>query len=290
MAEPDGVVIAASTRRLTGGLFEYEDLGAIEAKGLPSRCSAWRVLRRERGREPLRGAARLGRRPDAARRPRGGDRAAAPALAAVEGGRRRPGGAPLGRAGHRQVPDHARPPGAPRRRAAHPSPATSARRTTGPASSIPSSRSSSAPPASSGTTPLMPSSTSSRRCSRPRARKWRETPPSWPRCCRSRAAAATRRGRISARRSARRRPSRRLLAQLGGLAARQSGADDLRGRALDRPDLARAARAHRRPGAKPARAAGRHRSGPSSRRPGSASPHVTMHPLNRLNRREGPRR
>ncbi|HYI81984.1 MAG TPA: AAA family ATPase, partial [Acetobacteraceae bacterium] len=43
MAAPDGVVIAASTRRLTGGLFEYEDLGAIEAKGFPQPVRAWRV-------------------------------------------------------------------------------------------------------------------------------------------------------------------------------------------------------------------------------------------------------
>jgi hypothetical protein len=33
IAEPDSVIIAASTRRLTGGLFEYENLGAVVAKG-----------------------------------------------------------------------------------------------------------------------------------------------------------------------------------------------------------------------------------------------------------------
>jgi class 3 adenylate cyclase len=33
IAEPDSVVIAASTRRLIGGLFEYDDLGAVDAKG-----------------------------------------------------------------------------------------------------------------------------------------------------------------------------------------------------------------------------------------------------------------
>ncbi len=32
-AEPDAVVIAASTRRLVGDLFEYSDLGAIAVKG-----------------------------------------------------------------------------------------------------------------------------------------------------------------------------------------------------------------------------------------------------------------
>ena len=30
LAEPGAVVIAPSTRRLTGGLFEYVDLGAVE--------------------------------------------------------------------------------------------------------------------------------------------------------------------------------------------------------------------------------------------------------------------
>jgi class 3 adenylate cyclase/predicted ATPase len=44
VAGPDSVVIAASTRRLTGGLFEYQDLGAVEAKGFSGPVSAWRVL------------------------------------------------------------------------------------------------------------------------------------------------------------------------------------------------------------------------------------------------------
>jgi len=34
LAGPDAVVIAASTRRLVGDLFEYRDLGAIEVKGI----------------------------------------------------------------------------------------------------------------------------------------------------------------------------------------------------------------------------------------------------------------
>ncbi len=34
LAEPDAVVIAASTRRLIGDLFEYRDLGAVEVKGI----------------------------------------------------------------------------------------------------------------------------------------------------------------------------------------------------------------------------------------------------------------
>jgi class 3 adenylate cyclase len=45
LAEPDTVVIAASTRRLTGDLFEYRDFGEIELKGIPGPVSAWQALR-----------------------------------------------------------------------------------------------------------------------------------------------------------------------------------------------------------------------------------------------------
>jgi class 3 adenylate cyclase/predicted ATPase len=45
LAEPDTVVIAASTRRLVGGLFEYRDLGAVEVKGIAAPVPAWQVLR-----------------------------------------------------------------------------------------------------------------------------------------------------------------------------------------------------------------------------------------------------
>ena len=45
LAAPDFVVIAASTHRLGGGLFEYEDLGALEVKGFSKPLRAWRVLR-----------------------------------------------------------------------------------------------------------------------------------------------------------------------------------------------------------------------------------------------------
>jgi class 3 adenylate cyclase len=43
LAEPDSIVIAATTRRLIGGLFEYEDLGGVEAKGFAEPVQAWRV-------------------------------------------------------------------------------------------------------------------------------------------------------------------------------------------------------------------------------------------------------
>jgi class 3 adenylate cyclase len=38
------VVIASSTRRLTGGLFEYRDLGAVVLKGFAEDVPAWQVL------------------------------------------------------------------------------------------------------------------------------------------------------------------------------------------------------------------------------------------------------
>ena len=45
LAEPDAVVIAAGTRRLVGDLFEYQDLGAVEVKGIAAPVPAWQVLR-----------------------------------------------------------------------------------------------------------------------------------------------------------------------------------------------------------------------------------------------------
>jgi class 3 adenylate cyclase len=45
LAAPGTVVIAPSTRRLTGGLFDYADLGAAEIKGLAAPVVASRVLR-----------------------------------------------------------------------------------------------------------------------------------------------------------------------------------------------------------------------------------------------------
>jgi len=45
LAEPDTVVVAASTRRLIGDLFEYRDLGEIELKGIAGPVPAWQALR-----------------------------------------------------------------------------------------------------------------------------------------------------------------------------------------------------------------------------------------------------
>jgi class 3 adenylate cyclase len=44
-AEPNTVVIAESTRKLLGNLFELEDLGAQDLKGIADRVRAWAALR-----------------------------------------------------------------------------------------------------------------------------------------------------------------------------------------------------------------------------------------------------
>ena len=44
LAGPGQVVISHSARRLTGGLFEYRDLGQVALKGLSDPVQAWRVL------------------------------------------------------------------------------------------------------------------------------------------------------------------------------------------------------------------------------------------------------
>ena len=45
IAEPNSVVIAESTRKLLGNLFELEDLGAQDLKGISGRVQAWAALR-----------------------------------------------------------------------------------------------------------------------------------------------------------------------------------------------------------------------------------------------------
>jgi class 3 adenylate cyclase/predicted ATPase len=45
LAEPNSVVIAESTRNLLGNLFEIEDLGARDLKGIAGPARAWRTLR-----------------------------------------------------------------------------------------------------------------------------------------------------------------------------------------------------------------------------------------------------
>ena len=45
LAEPNTVLIDENTRRLIGGLFEYRNLGAVEARGFTGTVSAWQVVR-----------------------------------------------------------------------------------------------------------------------------------------------------------------------------------------------------------------------------------------------------
>jgi class 3 adenylate cyclase len=45
LAEPDTVIIAASTRRLVGDLFEYRDIGMVEVKGIAGPILIGQVLR-----------------------------------------------------------------------------------------------------------------------------------------------------------------------------------------------------------------------------------------------------
>ena len=45
IADPDTVVIAEDTRKLLGDLFELEDLGAKELKGIAGPVRSWAALR-----------------------------------------------------------------------------------------------------------------------------------------------------------------------------------------------------------------------------------------------------
>ena len=56
LAEPGGVIIAESTRRLTGGLFEYRDGGARALEGFATPIRVWHVLGSQ-GHHPLQGSA-----------------------------------------------------------------------------------------------------------------------------------------------------------------------------------------------------------------------------------------
>ena len=58
LAEPNTVVIAESTRKLLGNLFELADLGAQDLKGIARPVRAWTAIRPSRVRKPLRGTAR----------------------------------------------------------------------------------------------------------------------------------------------------------------------------------------------------------------------------------------
>jgi class 3 adenylate cyclase len=98
IAEPNTVVIAESTRKLLGNLFELQDLGAQEVKGVRAGTGLGGAAI-EFGGKPIRGAAHRDHTDDRAGR---GDRAFAAALGAGQDGRRL-GGAVFGRGWDRQV-------------------------------------------------------------------------------------------------------------------------------------------------------------------------------------------
>ena len=92
LAEPNTVVIAEGTRKLLGNMFELQDLGAKDLKGIAGPVQAWAALRAGSAEGRFEAAAHD--RSDRSRRAGRRNRIATAAL--VEGkNRRRPGGAAL---------------------------------------------------------------------------------------------------------------------------------------------------------------------------------------------------
>ena len=116
IAEPNTVVIAEGTRKLLGNLFELEDLGAKDLKGIAGPVRAWAALRAssvESRFEALHAAgltALVGREEEIELLLR---------RWATSKDRRRPGGVALRRGRHRQIAAHGRAAGTPRHRTAH---------------------------------------------------------------------------------------------------------------------------------------------------------------------------
>ena len=116
IAEPNTVVIAESTRKLLGNLFELQDLGGKDLKGIAESCASLGGPATRFSRKPLRGSAR--ERTD--RACRSGRRTRTAAAALVEGkDRRRSSGASVRRGRYRQVAAHGCTAGTARWRAAH---------------------------------------------------------------------------------------------------------------------------------------------------------------------------
>ena len=92
IAEPNSVVIAENTRKLVGNLFELEDLGAQDLKGIAGPVQSMGRTATGFGGKPLRGSSR--ERPDRACRSGRRTRTAAAALVESEE-RRRPSGVAL---------------------------------------------------------------------------------------------------------------------------------------------------------------------------------------------------
>ena len=116
IAEPNSVVIAESTRKLVGNLFELEDLGAQDLKGIAGPVRAWAALRPSSVESRFEALHASG----ADRACRAGRRTRTAAAALVESeDRRRPSGVALRRAGHRQISIDGCAPRTDRVRAAH---------------------------------------------------------------------------------------------------------------------------------------------------------------------------
>jgi hypothetical protein len=208
IAEPNGLVIGPTTRRLIGDLFECRALGAVELKGFAEPIGAWQVVGpstvesrfealRSGGLTPLVGREEeielLLRRWRQAQEGEG--------RVVLLSGEPGIGKSRIARALQERLA------GGPHAHLLYFC-SISARRVIRAALSIPSSASSSVRPASSGMTPLISSSTSWRRCSPSRARLSRMTRLFSPRCCRCRPGTGTLLCRSWPPRSERRNPSR----------------------------------------------------------------------------------
>ena len=142
LAEPNMVVIAEGTRRLLGNLFELQDLGAKDVKGIAGLVRAWAALRASSVESRFDALHTTGLTALVGREEEFG--VAAAALVQRKDGSR-PGGVALRRGRHRQIAAHGGASRTSRRRAAHAGCAISARRNTRTAHFIPSSARWSAP-------------------------------------------------------------------------------------------------------------------------------------------------
>ena len=116
IAEPNSVVIAESTRKLVGNLFELEDLGAQDLKGIAGPVRAWAALRPSSVESRFEALHASGLTELVGRE----EELELAAATLVEGeDRRRPSGVALRRTGHRQISTDCCAAGTPRCRATH---------------------------------------------------------------------------------------------------------------------------------------------------------------------------